>query len=51
MFRSLSGSTEHLGASDWERLAVAAHMIGEDDSSAAAWAAAHHRYLEAGDRP
>jgi DNA-binding CsgD family transcriptional regulator/tetratricopeptide (TPR) repeat protein len=50
-FRSLSGSTEHLGASDWERLAVAAHMIGEDDSSAAAWEAAHHRYLEAGDGP
>jgi tetratricopeptide (TPR) repeat protein len=49
-FRSLSGS-EHLGASDWERLAVAAHMIGEDDSSAAAWEAAHHRYLEAGDGP
>ena len=50
-FRSLSGSTEHLGASDWERLAVAAYMIGEDDSSAAAWEAAHHRYLEAGDGP
>lgn len=50
-FRSLSGSTEHQGASDWERLAVAAHMIGEDDSSAAAWEAAHHRYLEAGDGP
>lgn len=50
-FRSLSGRTGHLGASDWERLAVAAYMIGEDDSSAAAWEAAHHRYLEAGDGP
>ena len=51
VFRSLSGSAEHLGASDCERLAVAAYMIGEDDSSAAAWEAAHHRYLEAGDGP
>ena len=49
-FRSLSGRTEDLGASEWERLAVAAYMIGEDDRSAAAWEAAHHRYLEAGDR-
>lgn len=50
-FHSLSGDTEHLGASDWERLAVAAYMIGDDDSSTAAWEAAHRRYLEAGDEP
>ncbi len=48
-FRSLSDSTEQLGASDWERLAVAGYMIGEDDRSAAAWEAAHHLYLDAGD--
>ena len=49
-YRSLSLSTEDLGASDWERLAVAAYMIGEDDRSGAAWEAAHRRHLEAGDR-
>ncbi len=50
-FRSLSGRAERLTASDRERLAAAAYMVGEDDSSAAAWEAAHHRYLEAGDGP
>ena len=49
-YRSLSGSTEDLDASNWERLAVAGYMIGEDDISGAAWEAAHHRHLEAGDR-
>lgn len=48
-YRALSGRTEDLDAPSWERLAVAGYMIGEDDTSGAAWEAAHHRYL-AGDR-
>lgn len=49
-YRALSGNTEDLDASNWERLAVAGYMIGEDDASGAAWEAAHHDHLEAGDR-
>jgi DNA-binding CsgD family transcriptional regulator/tetratricopeptide (TPR) repeat protein len=48
-YHALSGSTEDLDASVWERLAVAGYMIGEDDTSGAAWETAHHRHLEAGE--
>ena len=49
-YHALSGNTEGLDASNWERLAVAGYMIGEDDTSAAAWEAAHHGHLAVGDR-
>ena len=39
-----------LGADDLERLAVAAHLVGEDDASARAWERAHLAFLDAGDR-
>ncbi len=42
-------SVEGLEAADVERMAVAAYLIGDDDRSAAAWQAAHRRYLETGD--
>ena len=35
---------------DLERLAIAAHLVGEDDDSAAAWERAHLACLDAGDR-
>ncbi len=38
------------GADDLERLAVAAHLVGEDDASARAWERAHLAFLDAGDR-
>ena len=41
---------ESLGATDLERLAVAAYLLGDDVRSAAAWEAAHRRHLEVGDR-
>ena len=49
-YRALSGRTPDLDAANWERLAVAGYMIGEDDGSGAAWEGAYHRHLEAGDR-
>ena len=39
-----------LGGDDLERLAVAAHLVGEDDASARAWERAHLAFLDAGDR-
>lgn len=38
-----------LEAADCERLAVCAHLLGEDDASAAAWEAAHRAALDAED--
>lgn len=38
-----------LDAADYERLAVCAYLIGEDDECAAAWEAAHRAAREAGD--
>jgi hypothetical protein len=39
-----------LPAEDFERLAVAAYLVGEDDKCAHAWEYAHRSALEAGDR-
>ena len=39
-----------LPAEDFERLAVAAYLVGEDDECAHAWEYAHRSALEAGDR-
>ena len=38
-----------LGAEDLERLAVAAYMVGRDDTCEEAWIAAHHTWLRRGD--
>ena len=39
-----------LGVDDLERLAVAAHLVGEDDASGQAWERAHLACLAAGDK-
>lgn len=39
-----------LPAEDFERLAVAAYLVGEDDVCTHAWECAHRSALEAGDR-
>jgi ATP/maltotriose-dependent transcriptional regulator MalT len=39
-----------LDTEDLERLATAAYLIGRDDESEAAWARAHQRFLDRGDR-
>ncbi len=44
-----SAPRDAIGPGDLERLAVAAHLIGDDDASARAWEAAHHRF-ETSDR-
>src|SRR3990170_5005647 len=36
-------------AADLEQLAVAAHLVGDDDGSARAWERAHTAWLQAGD--
>lgn len=38
-----------LGPEDLERLAVAAHLVGEDEASAAAWERAHRQFLDRGE--
>ena len=38
-----------LAPDDLERLAVAAHLVGEDEVSAAAWEQAHRRFLDRGE--
>jgi DNA-binding CsgD family transcriptional regulator len=38
-----------LAPEDLERLAVAAHLVGEDEASAAAWERAHRQHLGQGD--
>jgi DNA-binding CsgD family transcriptional regulator len=38
-----------LGGEDLERLAVAAYMVGRDDSCEEAWIAAHHAWLSCGE--
>ena len=43
-------SLDGLEATDLERLAVAAYLVGNDDESAAAWEAAHRRHAGAGDQ-
>lgn len=40
---------ESLGIDDLERLAIAAHLVGRDDDSSAAWEQAHLACLAAGD--
>ncbi|HUR22672.1 MAG TPA: hypothetical protein VMZ73_02250 [Acidimicrobiales bacterium] len=42
-------SRETLNPADLERLAVAAYLIGRDGESAAAWEAAHRKFMSAGD--
>jgi ATP/maltotriose-dependent transcriptional regulator MalT len=42
---------EPLAAGDLERLATAAYLVGQDDSSAGAWERAHHVLLEQDDVP
>jgi DNA-binding NarL/FixJ family response regulator len=42
-------SLDGLEATDLERLAVAAYLVGNDDESVAAWEAAHRRHAGAGD--
>ncbi|MFE9254681.1 LuxR C-terminal-related transcriptional regulator [Streptomyces sp. NPDC006879] len=52
-FEILSGSDrrEPLGPEDLERLALAAHMTGEDAVSSDAWTRAHHAWLSRGEVP
>jgi DNA-binding CsgD family transcriptional regulator len=38
-----------LAAEDLERLALAAHLVGEDEHSLDAWSQAHRRWLDGGD--
>jgi DNA-binding CsgD family transcriptional regulator len=45
----LLAAQDTLGADDLERLAVAAHLVGEDGASDAAWTAAHQAHLAGGD--
>ena len=42
-------SLDGLEATDLERLAISAYLIGDDDESARAWEAAHHGHVTAGD--
>jgi DNA-binding CsgD family transcriptional regulator len=50
-YRLLSelGRDEPLASDDLERLASAAYLIGNDEEAEAAWARAHHGYLDRGD--
>ncbi|HMG41515.1 MAG TPA: helix-turn-helix transcriptional regulator [Acidimicrobiales bacterium] len=48
-YRLLAGGEAQEGE-DLERLAVAAHLVGEDDESARAWEQAHHAHVRRGDR-
>lgn len=48
-FSAFSAAPERLTADDHERLAISAFLVGKDDTSAAAWEAAHRAALEAGD--
>ncbi|MGH2598187.1 MAG: LuxR C-terminal-related transcriptional regulator [Dehalococcoidia bacterium] len=50
-FARLSGADREmaLAPEDLERLAVAAHLVGKDEASAAAWERAHRQLLEQGD--
>jgi DNA-binding CsgD family transcriptional regulator len=41
---------ELLGAPDFERLAIAAYLIGDDDESARAWEGAHRGHVTNGDQ-
>ena len=41
--------SDQLEAADFERVAIAAYMIGDDDASAAAWEVAHRQHLKADD--
>jgi hypothetical protein len=45
-FARFAGADEPLDASDYERLAVCAYLVGADDACAAAWEAAHRAHLE-----
>jgi ATP/maltotriose-dependent transcriptional regulator MalT len=44
-----TAEAEALDAADYERLAIAAYLIGEDDRCVDAWEAAHRATLDAGD--
>ncbi|MEP7000976.1 MAG: response regulator transcription factor [bacterium] len=48
---SVADAERPLEPDDLERLAAAAHLIGEDASVGAIWARAHQGFLEAGDVP
>ena len=48
--RVLLAATEPLDAADLERLAVAAHLVGRDAESVAAWERAHSAWISADDR-
>jgi DNA-binding CsgD family transcriptional regulator len=50
-FSELATTSERseLDATDHERLAISAYLIGEDDESAVAWEAAHRAALDVGD--
>jgi DNA-binding CsgD family transcriptional regulator len=39
-----------LGATDLDRFAVAAYLVGEDDEAVGAWEHAHRRHLDGGER-
>lgn len=50
-YRLLSAAgRDTLVAADLDRLGVAAYLIGRDDDAVAAWEAAHHGHIDAGDR-
>lgn len=51
IYRSLvTAPTADLDASESEALAVAAYLVGDEETSAAAWESAHRRHLDAGER-
>ncbi len=52
MYRELVDRPKHdLGAKALEQLAVSSYLIGDDDTCAAAWEAAHLRHVDTGNRP
>jgi DNA-binding NarL/FixJ family response regulator len=46
-YQAFTDASQDLDAADLEHLAVVAYLIGKDDDSDSAWAAAHHRHVEA----